>query len=119
MHWYVDVLKNYAGFSGRARRQEFWMFYLINLVVAIVVAIIDSVIGLNSILSVIYTLAVLIPALAVTVRRLHDTGKSGWWILISLIPLVGSIILLVFLASAGQPNANAHGENPKQAGAHL
>ncbi|MFF3755369.1 DUF805 domain-containing protein [Streptomyces sp. NPDC002018] len=118
MHWYVDVIKNYAGFSGRARRQEFWMFYLLNLVVAIVVAILDAVLGLNSILSVIYTLAVLIPALAVTVRRLHDTDKSGWWIFISLIPLVGSIILIVFLASAGTPGPNSHGENPKQVLAH-
>ncbi|MEU3183944.1 DUF805 domain-containing protein [Streptomyces sp. NPDC006923] len=119
MHWYVDVLKNYAGFSGRARRQEFWMFYLLNLIVAIVVAILDAVLGLNTILSLLYTLAVLLPSLAVTVRRLHDTGKSGWWVFISLIPLVGSIILLVFLASAGEPNANAYGENPKQGPAHL
>lgn len=118
VNWYVNVLKNYAGFSGRARRQEYWMFFLINFAIAIVVAIIDAVVGLNSILSLLYTLAVLIPSLAVAVRRLHDTGKTGWWILIAAIPLVGAIILIVFLASEGDQNPNAYGQNPKQVQAY-
>ncbi|MFD5029876.1 DUF805 domain-containing protein [Streptomyces sp. NPDC058220] len=118
MNWYVDVLKNYAGFSGRARRQEYWMFFLINSAIAIVVGIIDAVVGLSSILILLYILAVLIPSLAVFVRRLHDTGKTGWWILIGAIPLVGAIILIVFLASEGDQNPNAYGQNPKQVQAY-
>ncbi|MFC9277802.1 DUF805 domain-containing protein [Streptomyces collinus] len=114
MNWYVDVLKKYAVFSGRARRQEFWMFALINAVISIVLMVVDYAIG-SSILGTIYSLAVLIPGLAVTVRRLHDTGRSGWAILISLIPLVGTIILIVWLASEGKAEPNEHGANPKYA----
>ncbi|MGW2208334.1 DUF805 domain-containing protein [Streptomyces sp. NPDC001781] len=114
MHWYVDVLKKYAVFSGRARRQEYWMFFLFNLAISIVLAIVDNALD-TSILGIVYFLAVLIPGLAVTVRRLHDTSRSGWWILISLIPLVGGIILLVFVASEGKPEANEYGPNPKYA----
>ncbi|HEY8985897.1 MAG TPA: DUF805 domain-containing protein, partial [Streptomyces sp.] len=88
MQWYLDVLKKYAVFSGRARRQEYWMFALFNIVISIVLSIIGSVLDLG-ILSIIYSLAVLLPSLGVSVRRLHDTGKSGWWILIALIPLAG------------------------------
>ncbi|MEW1720158.1 DUF805 domain-containing protein [Streptomyces sp. NPDC093109] len=114
MNWYLDVLKNYAGFSGRARRQEYWMFFLFNIIAAIVVAIIGSVLDLG-ILSTIYALAVFIPTLAVGVRRLHDTGKSGWMLLLGLIPLVGFIILIVFFASEGEKGPNAYGPDPKQA----
>ncbi|MFF9377971.1 DUF805 domain-containing protein [Streptomyces griseoluteus] len=114
MHWYVDVLKKYAVFSGRARRQEYWMFFLFNLIITIVLAIVDGALD-TQVLQLVYSLAVLIPGLAVAVRRLHDTGRSGWWILISLIPLVGFIILLVFLASEGKPEANEYGPNPKYA----
>ncbi|GHE93304.1 DUF805 domain-containing protein [Streptomyces griseoluteus] len=114
MHWYVDVLKKYAVFSGRARRQEYWMFFLFNLIITIVLAIVDAALD-TQVLQLVYGLAVLIPGLAVAVRRLHDTGRSGWWVLISLIPLVGFIILLVFLASEGKPEANEYGPNPKYA----
>ncbi|MGW2841740.1 DUF805 domain-containing protein [Streptomyces sp. NPDC001493] len=114
MNWYLDVLKNYVGFSGRARRKEFWMFALFNIIVAIVLFAIGAAIG-SQFLYYIYALAVLLPGLAVTVRRLHDTGRSGWWILISFVPFVGGIILLVFLASEGKAEANEHGPNPKYA----
>ncbi|MBT2452234.1 DUF805 domain-containing protein [Streptomyces sp. ISL-43] len=113
MNYYTDVLKKYATFSGRARRQEFWMFFLINVAVAIVVAIIDAVIGANSILSIVYAVAVLVPGLAVTVRRLHDIGKSGWWFFIYFVPLIGWIWLIVLLATEGQPNPNQYGPSPK------
>ncbi|WP_046508297.1 DUF805 domain-containing protein [Streptomyces odonnellii] len=119
MNWYLGVLKNYAGFSGRARRTEFWMFVLFNLIVQIVLTVIDSVIGLNSVLSGLYALAVLIPSLAVSVRRLHDTDKSGWLLLLGLIPLVGGIILIVFSATAGTAGPNKYGHDPKQLGAHV
>ncbi|WP_299529486.1 DUF805 domain-containing protein [uncultured Streptomyces sp.] len=112
MNWYLDVLKNYAGFSGRARRKEFWMFVLFNFIIAVVLQIIGSLID-SQIPYFIYVIAVLVPSLAVTVRRLHDTGRSGWWFFISFIPLVGGIILLVFTASEGKPEANEYGPNPK------
>ena len=114
MSWYLAVLKNYVGFEGRARRTEYWMFFLINAVIAIVLEIIGAIIHTN-ILYYIYGLAVLIPSIAVGVRRLHDTGKSGWWILIGLIPIVGLIVLLVFFATAGQPGNNQYGGDPKLA----
>ncbi|MFI5963813.1 DUF805 domain-containing protein [Streptomyces asoensis] len=117
MHWYVDVLKKYAVFGGRARRQEYWMFTLFSVIISIVIAIIDSVIG-SSILGILYTLAVLLPSLGVAVRRLHDTDRSGWWILIGLIPLVGAIILIVFLATEGKQEPNQYGPNPKLAPAY-
>jgi len=117
MQWYLDVLKKYAVFSGRARRQEYWMFALFNIVISIVLSIIGSVLDLG-ILSIIYSLAVLLPSLGVSVRRLHDTGKSGWWILIALIPLAGVIILIVFLATEGKREPNAYGPDPKAAVAY-
>ncbi|MEU5277949.1 DUF805 domain-containing protein [Streptomyces asoensis] len=117
MHWYVDVLKKYAVFGGRARRQEYWMFTLFSVIISIVIAIIDAVIG-TSALGIIYTLAVLLPSLGVAVRRLHDTDRSGWWILIGLIPLVGAIILIVFLATEGKHEPNQYGPNPKLAPAY-
>ncbi|UGY90294.1 DUF805 domain-containing protein [Streptomyces gobiensis] len=117
MHWYVDVLKKYAVFNGRARRQEYWMFALISLVISIVLTIVDAVLGTGFIVGL-YSLAVLLPSLAVGVRRLHDTDRSGWWLLIALIPLVGVIILLVFLASDSTPQENSYGPNPKQVPVH-
>ncbi|MER5523195.1 DUF805 domain-containing protein [Streptomyces sp. NPDC002677] len=114
MNWYVDVLKKYAVFSGRARRQEYWMFFLFNLIISIVLAVIGRVIGFAA-LGAIYSLAVLLPGLGVAVRRLHDTGRSGWAILVSIIPLVGWIIVLVWLASEGKPEQNQYGDNPKHA----
>ncbi|WP_103535919.1 DUF805 domain-containing protein [Streptomyces sp. SM11] len=114
MDWYLAVLKNYAGFSGRARRKEYWMFALISFVISLVLSIIGGLIG-TDFLSYIYTVAILVPALAVGVRRLHDTGRSGWWLLIALVPLVGAIVLIVFLASEGKPETNQYGVNPKLA----
>ncbi|MEU8528772.1 MULTISPECIES: DUF805 domain-containing protein [Streptomyces] len=115
MNWYLDVLKKYAVFSGRARRKEYWMYFLLNMIVAAVLLGIDLAAGTNGILYGLYLLGTLVPSLAVAVRRLHDTGRSGWMILVGIIPLVGGIILLVFLASEGKPENNAYGVNPKLA----
>lgn len=120
MSWYIEVLKKYAVFGGRARRKEYWFFVLFTLIISIVLSIIDSVIGTMSssgtgLLTSIYSLAVLIPSIAVSIRRLHDTGRSGWWILISLIPLVGFIIILIFTVQDSQPGDNEYGPNPKGA----
>ncbi|MGX4690553.1 DUF805 domain-containing protein [Streptomyces sp. JNUCC 63] len=114
MNWYLEVLKKYAVFSGRARRKEYWMFVLFNFIVSIVLLAIGKAIGVE-VLSGLYSLAVLLPGLGVAVRRLHDTGRSGWWILIGLVPLVGFIVLLVFTVSDSQPGDNQYGPNPKAA----
>ncbi len=125
MKWYLTVLKQYAKFSGRARRKEYWMFILFNIIFGIVAMILDKIIGL-SIFSVgpghaygifycLYSLFVLIPGLAVLVRRLHDIGKSGWMIFISLIPIVGGIWLLVLLVTDSKSGENKYGLNPKEA----
>ncbi|MDC0761036.1 MULTISPECIES: DUF805 domain-containing protein [Brevibacillus] len=112
MHWYTSVLKKYVAFEGRARRQEYWMFTLFNIIVSMVIALVDYLIGTGSILGMIYSLAVLLPSLSVTARRLHDTGKSGWWILLSFIPLIGAIVLLIFLCKDSEGD-NKYGANPK------
>jgi uncharacterized membrane protein YhaH (DUF805 family) len=115
VNWYLAVLKNYAGFSGRARRTEYWMFFLFNLIITSVLNAISMAMDQGSLLGGIYGLAVLIPGLAVAVRRLHDTGRSGWWLLLGLVPVVGTIVLIVFLATEGERGSNAHGPNPKLA----
>ncbi|QAA23343.1 DUF805 domain-containing protein [Sporolactobacillus terrae] len=115
MHWYVDVIKNYVGFSGRATRTEFWMFVLVNFFIAIFVELIDKFIlnGLR-VFSTLYNLAVLIPALAVGARRLHDIGKTGWWQLIGIIPVLGWIVLIVYFCTDTQDKENSYGANPKE-----
>ena len=120
MFWYLEALKKYAVFGGRARRREYWFFFLVNGIISILLSVIDSSFsspfdadaGFGA-LSGIYTVAVLLPGLSVGVRRLHDTGKSGWWLLICLVPFVGVIVLLVFLIMDGEPEENQYGPNPK------
>lgn len=119
MNWYLEALKKYAVFSGRARRKEYWYFFLFNLIVSILFVVIDFAIGtINTetgigLLSGIYTLAVLIPGISVTVRRLHDTDRSGWWFFIALIPVIGSIVLLIFMVLDSTSGDNEYGPNPK------
>ncbi|WP_306324761.1 DUF805 domain-containing protein [Streptomyces venezuelae] len=117
MNWYLEVLKKYVVFNGRARRKEFWMFELINVIISIVITVVALSLDFQ-LLSTIYSLAIFLPSLAVTVRRLHDTGRSGWWVLIGLVPLVGFIVLLVFACTEGDQHENAHGPNPKLAPAY-
>ena len=127
MEYYLKVLRNYAVFSGRARRKEYWMFVLFNLIFAVVAMIIDRLLGSTfkmdlgngpqalpyGYVYLFYMLAVFIPGLAVAVRRLHDVGKSGWFFLIVLIPLIGGIWLLVLFCTDGVPGENQYGPNPK------
>ena len=113
MNWYLEVLKKYAVFSGRARRKEYWMFFLFNVIILFVLAFVEGFAGSPGIVSMLYSLAVLIPAIAVTVRRLHDTDRSGWWLLIALIPLIGMIVLLAFMVQDSKPGENQYGPNPK------
>ncbi len=120
MNWYFEGLRKYAVFSGRARRMEYWAFTLISGAINLGLTIVDMVIGTYGedggfgLLSGIYSLALVIPGLAVTVRRLHDTDRSGWWMLISLAPCVGGIVLLVFLLSDSTPGENRYGPSPKE-----
>jgi uncharacterized membrane protein YhaH (DUF805 family) len=116
MEWYIGVLKKYAVFTGRARRKEFWMFVLFNFIIGIAFGILQfiPVIGkIFMVLSYVYSLAVLVPSIAVGVRRLHDTNRTGILLLLGLIPLVGVIILIVFTAQEGTPGDNQYAPNPK------
>lgn len=124
MNWYLDVLtKKYAQFAGRARRKEYWYFALFNVMISVALTVLDIVLGTYSkasgigLLDGIYGLAILIPCIAVTVRRLHDTGRSGWWLLIGFVPLIGGLVLLVFMVLDSKPGTNEYGENPKEAAA--
>lgn len=116
MNWYLKVLKKYAVFDGRARRKEYWYFVLFNMLIACVLVLAGSAypqaVNHYEPLILIYVLAVLTPGLAVSVRRLHDTGRSGWWLFFKLIPIAG-IVVFIFLASDGQPGENQYGADPK------
>jgi uncharacterized membrane protein YhaH (DUF805 family) len=113
MNWYIEVLKKYATFSGRASRSEYWFFVLFNMIFAIVTLVLDGVAGTMGIIYLVYILATFLPALGVGVRRLHDTNRSGWMILISLIPLIGIILLLVWVCQDSDAGDNQYGANPK------
>jgi uncharacterized membrane protein YhaH (DUF805 family) len=122
MQWYIDVLKKYAVFSGRARRKEYWMFVLFNVIVSIILGIIDRIIGTDygsnsgsGILSTIYSLAVLLPSIGVAIRRMHDTNRTGWWVLINLVPCIGWIWFIVLAAQEGTAGDNQYGPDPKAA----
>ncbi len=120
MNWYLKVISDFKDFSGRARRKEYWMFVLFNLIFGIVAAGLDEILGLYNYefgygpINAIYGLILLIPSLAVAVRRLHDIGKSGWMLLILFIPLIGVIWLLILLVREGELSANQYGPNPKE-----
>ncbi len=120
MNWYIEVMKKYAVFSGRARRKEYWYFALFNFIISIVLIIIDAVIGSFNpdvgmgFLGGVYALAILIPSIAVAVRRLHDIDRSGWWLLIGMIPLIGGLVLLFFAVQDSKPGPNRFGANPKE-----
>lgn len=121
---YINVLKKFNVFSGRSARKEFWWFMIVNLVIMLcIMAIIFTLsfgkpgggnAGIFGALPFLYSLIILIPAIAVGIRRMHDIGKSGWWILISFIPYVGGVIFLILAAIDSQPGSNQYGQNPKE-----
>lgn len=116
MHYYTEVLSKYAVFTGRARRAEYWYFALANILIYIALWILNAVPVIRILSSTalfIYGIAMIVPTVAVSVRRLHDTGRSGWWLLIGLIPIVGAIVLLIFYVTEGTPGENEYGPNPK------
>ena len=116
MNWYLECLRQYGYLNGRARRSEYWYFNLINLIIVLAIDFIFTpILGFSSIIIIrLYALAVFMPSVAVTVRRLHDIGKSGWFILLALIPLVGAIVLLIFYCTDSEPGENQWGPNPKE-----
>lgn len=137
MKWYIHCIKNYANFKGRARRKEFWMFILFNIIFGIAISILDRILGtvytidysemyrniegFNNMnftysfgyLYLLYNLIIILPALAVAIRRLHDVGKSGWWYFISFIPFIGFIWFIVLMCTAGNTYENEYGPDPK------
>jgi|SRR5690625_95496 len=119
MNWYLSALKQYAVFTGRARRKEYWFFVLFNIIAFIILGFIDQTLGLPGfapgwgLLSSLYWLAIIIPSVAVAVRRLHDIGRTGWWLLLVFIPFIGSIVLIIFALLDSQPGPNQYGANPK------
>ena len=129
MEWYLKVVRdNYANFDGRASRKEFWMFYLFNIIFSVVAIALDNILGTDFKMGggygyeasmgygwiyTLYTLAVLVPAIAVSARRLHDVGKSGWMMLIALIPCIGIFWLLYLLVQDSSPLDNEYGPSPK------
>jgi len=110
--WFVKCLKNYANFSGRARRKEFWFFMLVSFILGIIIQIIDAILGTDKILNGVLNLALFLPSLAVGARRLHDTGRSGWWQLLVL-TIIGIIPLIIWWASNTKPENNQWGQPAK------
>jgi len=114
MKWYLEVLKKYTVFNGRARRSEYWYFVLFNTIAMVGCSIIDAIINSEiGIVGLIYALAVLLPNIGVTIRRLHDIGKSGWWQLIVIIPIIGWIFFIIWTTKDGDIEENQYGVNPK------
>lgn len=108
----TNVYTNYAGFSGRAGRSEYWYFALFMLIVVIVLGIVDNAIFGMGLLGGLFSLASLIPALAVGARRLHDINRTGWWLLLGLVPIIGALVLIYFFVQPSQPGNNEYGANP-------
>lgn len=114
MKWYLECWRKYVTFSGRARRREYWMFALFNIFASFAAGAVDFILVLPGTMNGLYSLAVFLPGLAVSVRRLHDTDRSGWWFLINFIPIVGAIVFLLFLCQDSKPGDNRFGANPKE-----
>ena len=119
MDWFVEVMRKYAVFKGRARRQEYWWYLLIYLLISVVLGMLDGISGQYDaeagagLLSGLFALATFLPTLAVAVRRLHDTERSGWWVLITLLPFIGWLVFLYFMVRDGTRGPNAYGPAPK------
>jgi len=114
MEYFMEAMRRYTDFSGRTRRKDFWMFILFYAIFYVICAVVDGVIGTAPIVTTLFSLAMLIPSISIAARRLHDTGRSGWWQLIALIPLIGAIVLLVFYVLDSHQGENDYGPNPKE-----
>ena len=118
MEWALLPFRRYAEFTGRTRRKEYWSFVLLLFVVSLVIGFIEGMLGLSGMvgtygpLSWLFLLIVLIPSIAVGVRRFHDLGKSGWWILIGIVPILGALVLIFFFVQEGEKGPNEYGPDP-------
>ncbi len=125
MKWWLTCMKKYVVFSGRARRKEYWMFYLFSMIFLIVAIVLDELLGTfvedsrYGVISSLLALALILPNLAVMVRRLHDVGKSGWLLLIIIIPVIGNICIFILLVTNSDPGDNQYGPNPKMEKAQI
>ena len=115
MNWYLKAMKQYVDFSGRARRKEYWMYFLVYFLITLVCGVVEGVLSMPDTLTTIVALVHLLPSLGVTARRLHDTNRSAWWMLVSFIPVIGWLVLLYFMLNAGDAQDNRFGSNPKTA----
>lgn len=119
MNWFLAALKNYAGFTGRARRKEYWFFVLFYYIILIALTFVDIMMGtFNEVYSIgllggLVGILLIVPSIAVSIRRLHDTDRSGWWLLISFVPFIGAIWLLILMVLDGTAGSNQYGEDPK------
>ena len=123
MKRHFEALKKYAVFKGRARRKEYWMFFLFNIIIGSGFCLIEGIAGIatksdQGMLTMLYILSVILPAIAAGAGRLHDIGRSGWWLLISVVPIIGGIILLVYMVQDSQPCENRFGPNKKKSYAY-
>ena len=109
MGWYIEVLKKYAVFGGRAGRKEYWQFFLINTIIALLIALLEIQFGCSGAVSIVYSALMLVPSVAVSMRRLHDTDRSGWWMLLNFLPLLGILVLIFFFSQAGTEGVNKYG----------
>jgi len=115
---FITVYRRWNDFGGRSRRREYWMFYLFNLLISCAFYVIlkldvQPIVLLLAPLAILYALVTLVPGIAVAIRRLHDTGRSGWWMLIALFPILGGLTLLLFMVMEGEPGENRWGASPK------
>lgn len=120
MNEYLSVLKQYAVIQGRCRRKTYWLFVLVNILVSVVLTVLDTVLGFNiwldeGLLSTLYSLAILIPSITVSIRRLHDLDRSGWWLLLILLPFIGTLLLLIYFCFKGSEGPNRFGDDPLRA----
>jgi uncharacterized membrane protein YhaH (DUF805 family) len=114
INWFMKVVtQHYFDFNGRARRAEYWWYFLVYIIGFVILAFISNMLHMGGLLGGLFGVALLLPSLGVLVRRLHDTGRSGWWYFIVLVPLVGGILLIVWLATEGTKGPNAYGPDPK------
>lgn len=115
MNWYMKVMQEYFNVQGRARRKEYWMFFLVYLLIVMVAAVLGNLLNSPAATSVVALIHV-VPAITVGVRRLHDIGRSGWWLLIGMVPVIGWIIALYWAVQPGDSGSNAYGPDPKALG---
>lgn len=114
MNWYFKVIRNYAVFGGRARRKEYWFFILFSAIASFILMMLDVILWDWQILHTIYALTLFIPSTAVAIRRLHDTNHSGWWYLLIFVPIIGWLVMLIFMVINGDPGKNRFGPDPKK-----